>query len=99
MLEERIRNKKIKNKSNGLFILILCLIFLFGGTILLLEIAKYPKTEETKINKEDVSRKLKDNKASITIEYSTRMQKLLSRENDNGSSKENQFYLQEFKLI
>ena len=50
----------MKNKSNGLFILILCLIFLFGGTILLLEIAKYPKTEETKINKEDVSRKLED---------------------------------------
>lgn len=50
----------MKNKSNGLFILILCLIFLFGSTILLLEIAKYPKDEETKINKEDVSRKLED---------------------------------------
>ena len=31
----------MKKKNNSLWILILCLILLFGSTILLLEIAKY----------------------------------------------------------
>ncbi len=47
--------------------------------------------------------KLEDNKSSIIIEYSTRMQEILPRENDDGiinfSSKESQIYLRKFKLI
>ena len=47
--------------------------------------------------------KLESNKAYVTIEYSDRMQELLSRKNDSGiitfSSKGSNFYLKEFKLI
>ncbi len=51
----------MKKKKNGLFILLLCLIILLGSTILLLEIAKYPKTKNNATNKDVISRKLKEN--------------------------------------